>query len=102
MLWEFLAPGGGNLCCLDQPLVSLRHAGGDHGADDRSDSASDSSERNPELWREDLKVGERSCSKSSSDAAMDELSYMSSMLVVRTTQDSKIEDAPGTIFERRP
>ena len=52
------APGGGNLCCRIQPLLPLRQAGGDHGADERSDSGSDSSERKTELFNEGLKVGD--------------------------------------------
>lgn len=51
-------PGGENLCCRIQPELPLRHAGGDHGAEERSDSGSDSSERKTELFREGLKFGE--------------------------------------------
>jgi hypothetical protein len=74
VLCDMDAPGGGNLCCRNHPLLPLRHAGGDHGADERSDSASDSSERKAECAEGLPKVGERSCSKSSSDAVIDELS----------------------------
>lgn len=82
MLCDTGAPGGGNLCCRIQPLLPLRHAGGDHGADERSDSGSDSSERKTELFNEGLKVGEWAwCSKSSREAVMEPLSYKSSIFV---------------------